>query len=271
VGLIIFPAIDLRNGKVVRLRQGDPAAQTVFSDDPVARARAWESAGAKWLHIVNLDGALVREATGNADTEGQSGAAASLPVNLQVLASICSATTVPIQFGGGIRTVGDAAVALGLGATRVILGTVAVENPAVIAAVLDRFGPERVVVALDARGGKVSTHGWQTVSPVDVLGAARQMRSMGVLRALFTDVARDGMLAGVNVAATVELVRSSGLGVIASGGVATLDDIRRLAAYCQEGVEGVVIGQAIYTGALDLAAAIAAGLEQVGQRISEAS
>jgi phosphoribosylformimino-5-aminoimidazole carboxamide ribotide isomerase len=261
VGLIIFPAIDLRSGKVVRLRQGDPAAQTVFSDDPVATAQSWESAGAKWLHIVNLDGALLREETRNAGTEGQSGASASLPINLQVLASIRAATTVPIQFGGGIRTEGEAACALGLGATRVILGTVAIENPAIVAAVVDRFGPGRVVIALDARGEKVSTHGWQTVSPVEVLSAARQIRSMGVLRALYTDVARDGMLAGVNVAATVELARSSGLRVIASGGVATLDDIRALAAHSQEGVEGVVVGQAIYTGALDLAAAIAAGLE----------
>ena len=264
MSLIIFPAIDLRNGKVVRLRQGNPAAQTVFSDDPVATARAWESAGAMWLHIVNLDGALRREESGEAASEGQGGAADSLPVNLQVLAAIRAVTTVPIQFGGGIRTVRDAAVALGLGAARVILGTVAVENPAVVAAALDRFGPERVVVALDAREGRVSTHGWQTVSPVEVQDAARQMRSMGVLRALHTDVARDGMLAGLNVAATVELARASGLGVIASGGVATLDDIRGLAAYSQEGVEGVVVGQAIYTGALDLAAAIAAGLDQAG-------
>ena len=260
MSLIIFPAIDLRNGKVVRLRQGDPAAQTVFSDDPVARARSWESAGATWLHIVNLDGALRREESEEAASVGQGGAVGSPHINLQVLAAIRAVTTVPIQFGGGIRTVRDVEVALDLGATRVIVGTVAVDRPAVVAAALERFGPERVVVALDARGGMVSTHGWQTVSPVDVLSAARQMRSMGVLRALFTDVARDGMLAGVNVTATVELARSSGLGVIASGGVANLDDIRSLAACSREGVEGVVVGQAIYTGALDLAAAIAAGL-----------
>jgi phosphoribosylformimino-5-aminoimidazole carboxamide ribotide isomerase len=261
VGLIIFPAIDLRNGKVVRLRQGNPAAQTVFSDDPVARARFWESAGAKWLHIVNLNGAFRQEETGDAGAQGQRVAADSLPVNLQVLAAIRAVTTVPIQFGGGIRTVHDATVALSLGATRVILGTVAVDSPAVVEDALDRLGPEQVVVALDARGGKVSTHGWQTVSSVEVLAAARQMRSMGVLRVLYTDVARDGMLAGANVVATVELARSSGLGVIASGGVATLDDIRSLAAHAEEGVEGVVVGQAIYTGALDLAAAIVAGLE----------
>jgi phosphoribosylformimino-5-aminoimidazole carboxamide ribotide isomerase len=257
MALIIFPAIDLRDGKVVRLRQGDPAARTVFSDDPVAAARRWQSAGAAWLHIVNLDGALDYDT--NAWDGGVDGAADHLPVNLRVLAAIRSATSIPIQFGGGVRTVRDAALALELGAARVILGTVALDHPEVVSAVLERFGAERVVVALDARAGKVSTHGWQVVSTVEVLDAARRMRSMGVLRALYTDVVRDGMLAGVNVAATAELARSSGLRVIASGGVAALADIRALAPYSSDGIEGVVVGQAIYTGVLDLAAAIAEG------------
>lgn len=257
MGLIIFPAIDLRNGKVVRLRQGDPSAQTVFSDDPIAAARRWLSAGAEWLHIVNLDGALDYETYGGG--QGVVGVADRLPVNLHALAAIRAATSIPIQFGGGVRTVRDVALALELGATRVILGTVAVEHPEVVAAVLERFGAERVVVALDAREGKVSTHGWQAVSSVEALDAARQMGSMGVVRALYTDVARDGMLAGVNVAATAELARSSGLRVIASGGVATLAEIRALAAHSGDGVEGVVVGQAIYTGAFDLADAIAGG------------
>jgi phosphoribosylformimino-5-aminoimidazole carboxamide ribotide isomerase len=259
MSLIVFPAIDLRNGKVVRLRQGDPAAQTVFSDDPVAIAQSWEGAGAQWLHVVNLDGALQPEGTGEAPLAGPAWVEDSIPINLQVLAAIRATTSLPIQYGGGIRTLRDVTVALELGATRVILGTVIVQSPEVVVAALERFGPERVVAALDARRGKVTTHGWQTVSPVEVLDAARQIRAIGVVRALYTDVARDGMLAGANVAATAELARSSGLGVIASGGVASLADIRALAAHTRDGIEGVVVGRALYTRALDLAAAIAEG------------
>jgi phosphoribosylformimino-5-aminoimidazole carboxamide ribotide isomerase len=260
LGLIIYPAIDLRMGRVVRLRQGDPAAQTVFSDDPVATARSWEAMGAEWLHVVNLDGAL-----GHADAAGlglqQAGAPIPLSLNLQALADIRAATSLPIQYGGGIRTIDQAEAALGLGATRVILGTVAVESPEILTAVLERFGAGRVVVALDARGGRVSTHGWQSESSVDVLTAATRARALGAVRALYTDVARDGMLSGVNVAATAELGRRCGLKVIASGGVASLADIRALAAHSKDGIDGVVVGQALYTGAVDLAAAIAAGSE----------
>jgi phosphoribosylformimino-5-aminoimidazole carboxamide ribotide isomerase len=256
MSLTIFPAIDLRGGRVVRLRRGDPAAQTVFSDDPVAVALSWQAAGAEWLHVVNLDGALRAQGTGDT-TIGEP--ADSLQVNLWALAAIRAATALPIEYGGGVRTVDDVTTALDLGATRVIFGTVAVEHPEIVAAAVLRFGGGRIVAALDARHGKVSTHGWQTVSHVGVLDAARRLRSIGVKRALFTDVARDGMLSGVNAAATAELARSSGLSVIASGGVATLADIRALAAHSHEGIEGVVVGQAIYTGVLDLAAAIAEG------------
>jgi phosphoribosylformimino-5-aminoimidazole carboxamide ribotide isomerase len=260
VGLIIFPAIDLDHGKVVRLRQGDPAAQTVFSDDPASIARSWESMGAQWLHVVNLDGAL-----GQADSAGLGSKPArsggELPVNLRALAAIRAATALPIQYGGGIRTTDDAAVVLKLGASRVILGTIAVEVPQVVASAIERFGAEQVVVALDARDGRVSIHGWASVSPVDVWTAAARMRSLGVVRVLYTDIARDGMLSGVNVTASAELARRSGLKVIASGGVANTADIRALAAHAGSGIEGVVVGQAIYTGALDLMAAIAAGAE----------
>jgi phosphoribosylformimino-5-aminoimidazole carboxamide ribotide isomerase len=256
MSLIIFPAIDLRRGKVVRLRQGDPSAQTEFSEDPVSVARAWQAAGAEWLHLVNLDGALRPQTLEDVSI-------ARLPdqfqANLQALADIRSATSLPIEYGGGVRTVGDVATAIELGASRVILGTVAVERPEVVAAALERFGAARIVVALDARRGKVATHGWQTVSQVGILDAARRLRSIGVERALYTDVERDGMLSGVNASATAELARSSGLGVIASGGVAALADIRALTAFSHEGIEGVVVGQAIYTGALDLRAAIAEG------------
>jgi phosphoribosylformimino-5-aminoimidazole carboxamide ribotide isomerase len=260
LGLIIYPAIDLRNGKVVRLRQGDPTTQTVFSDDPVATALSWGTVGAKWLHVVNLDGALGRGYTTDLDRH-QVGTPIGVSLNLQALANIRGATALPIQYGGGIRSIDQAAAALELGATRVILGTIALESPKILAAVLERFGAERVVIALDARDGKVSTHGWQSVSSIDVLAAASRVQSLGAIRVLYTDVSRDGMLSGVNVAATAELARRSGLRVIASGGVAGVADIHALAAYSGQGIEGVVVGRALYTGAVDLAAAIAAGSE----------
>jgi phosphoribosylformimino-5-aminoimidazole carboxamide ribotide isomerase len=261
LSLIVFPAIDLRGGKVVRLRQGDPAAQTVYSDDPVATARLWESMGASWLHIVNLDGALEWAGGSGLDMRQQAEAPEALTPNLRALADIRAATSLPIQYGGGVRSLEEAATVLESGATRVILGTIAVERPEVLAAVLERFGAGRVVVALDARGGKVSTHGWQSVSSLNVLEAGILARSQGAVRALYTDIARDGMMSGVNVTATAELGRRSGLKVIASGGVASLADISDLAARAEDGIEGVVVGQAIYSGALDLAAAIAAGTE----------
>jgi phosphoribosylformimino-5-aminoimidazole carboxamide ribotide isomerase len=230
----------------------------VFGDDPVAIARDWERAGAEWLHIVNLDGALGRSDAAAAASPGTR-ALEHLSPNLRSLAEIRAATALPIQFGGGIRSLSDAEVAIRLGASRVVLGTAALERPEVVASVMDRFGAARVVVALDARDGKVSTHGWQSMSPVDVLTAADRVRALGALRVLYTDVSRDGMLSGVNVDATVALARSSGLRVIASGGAASLADIRALAARVEDGIEAVVIGQALYTGVLDLAEAIAAG------------
>jgi phosphoribosylformimino-5-aminoimidazole carboxamide ribotide isomerase len=242
--MIIFPAIDLRGGQVVRLRQGDPAAQTVFGDDPAETARRWAAAGAEWLHVVNLDGAF--------------GAAGEAPINLRRLAEIRAATPLPIQFGGGVRSVDDAARALDLGATRVVFGTAAVREPAIVEAALRRFGPEAVVVGIDARDGFVTVAGWQETSGVTALQLAISMRDLGVRRAVYTDVARDGMLAGVNVAATAALAAASGLRVIASGGAAGLADIHALAQHAAAGIEGVIIGQALYSGAIDLAEAIAA-------------
>jgi phosphoribosylformimino-5-aminoimidazole carboxamide ribotide isomerase len=261
VRLTILPAIDLRGGKVVRLRQGDPARQTVFGDNPVAIARSWERAGAEWLHIVNLDGAL-GHSNATASASPATRASEHLSPNLQSLAEIRAATALPIQYGGGIRSLGDAEVVIRLGASRVVLGTVALERPEVLASVIGRFGAARVVAALDARDGKVSIHGWQSMSPIDVLTAADRVRALGALRVLYTDISRDGMLSGINVDATVALARNSGLRVIASGGVASLADIRALAARVEDGVEAVVIGQALYTGVLDLAEAIAAGAQQ---------
>jgi len=250
MSFIIYPAIDLRQGQVVRLRQGDPAAQTTYGDDPAAVARAWAAQGAEWLHVVNLDGAF---------TGAGQGSDQDLSLNLRRLAEIRAATSLRIQFGGGLRETADIALALELGATRVVLGTVAVRHPEVVAQAIARFGAERIVVGLDARNGWVATHGWRETSALDALTVARRMRDLGVPRVVYTDIARDGTLTGVNLDATVALARSSGLEIIASGGVAGLDDIRRLATHQTDGVVGVIVGQALYTGALYLDEAITAG------------
>ncbi len=241
--MIIFPAIDLRRGRCVRLRLGDPAAETVFGADPAAMARRWADCGATWLHVVNLDGAL-----------GDQGPEA---LNLQRLAEIRAAVALPIQFGGGLRTLDDVARALDLGATRVVLGTAVVQAPDLAAAAVQRFGAEAIVAGLDARAGLVASHGWQTVSDVHVHDLGRQLRQAGLLRAVYTDIARDGMLSGVDAAGSAEVARQTGLRVIASGGVRDLEDIQRLKALETDGIEGVIVGQAIYTGSLDLAAAVA--------------
>jgi phosphoribosylformimino-5-aminoimidazole carboxamide ribotide isomerase len=256
VSITIYPAIDLQRGQVVRLRQGDPGARTVYGDDPAAVARRWEELGAEWLHVVNLDGALeadTRTGTGT-DTRPY---ATGLPVNLRRLAEIRAATRIPIQFGGGLRELGDVERVLELGATRVVLGTVAVMRPQVVADAVARFGPTRVVAGIDARDGLVATHGWQESSSLDALTVARRMRGLGVLRVVYTDIVRDGMLTGTNVAATAALARDSGLKVIASGGVASIEDIRALAARWTDGIEGVIVGQALYAGVLDLREALA--------------
>ena len=255
---IIYPAIDLRLGQVLRLRQGDPAAQTTYGDDPAAAARAWAAQGAEWLHVVNLDGALTGQGSGQGSGQDLN-LNLNLSLNLRRLAEIRAATALPIQFGGGLREAADIALALELGATRVVLGTVAVRHPEVVAQAVARFGAARIVVGLDARNGWVATHGWRETSALDALTVARRMRDLGVQRVVYTDIARDGTLTGVNLDATVALARSSGLEVIASGGVAGLDDIRRLAAHQADGVVGVIVGQALYTGALYLDEAITAG------------
>jgi phosphoribosylformimino-5-aminoimidazole carboxamide ribotide isomerase len=209
-------------------------------------ARHWAERGAQWLHVVNLDGAL-----------GDQGPDA---LNLQRLAGIRAAVALPIQFGGGLRTLDDVALALELGVTRVVLGTAAVQNHELAAAAVQRFGAETIVAGLDARAGLVATHGWQAVSDIHVHDLGRQLRQAGVLRAVYTDIARDGMLSGVDAHGSAELARQTGLRVIASGGVRDLDDISRLKALEDQGIEGVIVGQAIYTGSLDLRTAISAAV-----------
>ena len=234
--MIVYPAIDLRHGRVVRLQYGDPTRETVHSDDPLATAERWKAAGAEWLHVINLDGAL-GEATLALET-------------LRALAGV----GLPIQFGGGMRTLDDMQKALDAGAARVILGTMVVKEPELAVAAVERFGADKVVVALDAKGDQVATHGWQQISTWTPVELGKRFAAMGVIHALHTDVSRDGDLSGVNVEATANLARETGLRVIASGGVASLDDVRR----CQEVavIAGMVIGKALYSGAFTLEEAL---------------
>ncbi|MCC7352371.1 MAG: 1-(5-phosphoribosyl)-5-[(5-phosphoribosylamino)methylideneamino]imidazole-4-carboxamide isomerase [Anaerolineae bacterium] len=245
--MIIYPAIDLRGGRVVRLRQGAPEAETRYGDDPASIARRWADEGAEWLHVVNLDGALGR--SGNED----------VALNLRRLAEIRAAVSLPIQFGGGLRSVEDVAHALELGASRVILGTVAARQPGIVAQAIAKFGAERVAVALDARGDHVAVSGWQEKTGLTAIGLAKQMKALGVRRVIYTDIARDGMLTGLDAGAVAQLAEDAQIRIIASGGVAGLDDVRHLKAYEARGIEGVIVGQALYTGALRLASAIAEG------------
>ena len=233
--MIVYPAIDLKNGQVVRLKQGDPAQKTVYSDEPLSIARKWQDSGAEWLHIVNLDGALDEESS-----------------NWPAVEAI-AATGLSIQFGGGLRSADDVARALNNGVKRAVIGTAAVENPALVNKLVARHGAEAIVVALDARGGKVATHGWKTVSDWTAADLGKAMVARGVRHALYTDIARDGQLEGVNVDATRALARETGLQVIASGGLRSLDDVKAL----QGGeVAGVILGKALYEGLIDLAEAL---------------
>lgn len=234
--MIVYPAIDIRRGRVVRLLHGDPDQETVYGDDPAAVAERWKTAGAAWLHVVNLDGTL-GEATLALDS-------------LRAVAAV----GLPVQFGGGLRSLDDARKALDAGAARVVLGTVAVQQPDIARAAVAEFGAEAVTVALDARGDRVATHGWQEVSAWTPAELGKIFAQMGVIHALFTDVSRDGDLSGVNVEATAQLARDTGLHVIASGGVASLDDVRRCRATGQ--IAGVVIGKALYAGGFTLEAAL---------------
>ncbi|MHB0877624.1 MAG: 1-(5-phosphoribosyl)-5-[(5-phosphoribosylamino)methylideneamino]imidazole-4-carboxamide isomerase [Anaerolineae bacterium] len=238
----VYPAIDLRHGRCVRLRQGRADAETVFSDDPAATARHWQERGAHWLHVVNLDGAI--------DTGDASGP------NLAAIKAILAAVSVPVELGGGVRSLDTVVWLLDLGATRVILGTVAVTQPEIVPQAIARFGAARIVVSLDARDGIVATHGWVAASGLRTEALGRQLAADGVTIVVHTDIARDGMLSGANVAASTALAEATGLSVIVSGGVASLDDVTASARAAHRGVAGVIVGQALYTGAFDLADAI---------------
>lgn len=237
----LYPAIDLRGGRVVRLAQGDPNRETAYADVPLQVARRWQVAGADWLHVVNLDGAL-----------GEAGAE-----NLRALGTILS-LGVQVQFGGGLRDMVGITHVLSAGVARVVLGTAAVEDPALLAAALAEFGPERIALGLDARDGFVRVRGWQKASALRAAELAQRWAAAGGKWLIFTDVARDGMSQGVNVEATAALARETGLHVIASGGVHTLEDVYTVR---RAGLNGLIIGRALYEGHIDLAEALLAATE----------
>ncbi|MDA8441967.1 MAG: 1-(5-phosphoribosyl)-5-[(5-phosphoribosylamino)methylideneamino]imidazole-4-carboxamide isomerase [Peptococcaceae bacterium] len=237
--MIIFPAIDLRQGKAVRLLQGDPDQQTVFSDDPVAVAVRWQELGAKFLHLVDLDGAF-----------------AGKPQNLTVVQAIVAALKIPVQLGGGIRDMATIEQILDLGVNRVILGTTAISQPQLVQEAAKRFS-DRIVVGIDGKNGLVAIEGWGQTASTSVLDLARAMGDVGITRIVFTDTRRDGMMQGPNLASTREMALASGLKVIASGGISSLADIKALVELEADGVEGAITGKALYTGALDLTEALA--------------
>ena len=236
--MIIYPAIDLHDGKVVRLREGDLSQETVFSEDPAATAQSWIDQGAEWIHMVNLDGAF------NAAND-----------NIRVLETVAK-LDVKLQFGGGLRDLGALGDALDAGASRVVMGTLAVKQPDKVAKAVARFGADAVCVALDARDGKVTTHGWTELSTESPVEFGKWMFTNGVRHALYTDVKRDGMLSGANIEDTIGLARETGLGVIASGGVSRAGEIERLAS--SGVVAGAIIGMALYQQKLSLGDALRA-------------
>ncbi|MFP5410675.1 MAG: 1-(5-phosphoribosyl)-5-[(5-phosphoribosylamino)methylideneamino]imidazole-4-carboxamide isomerase [Gammaproteobacteria bacterium] len=236
--MLIIPAIDLKDGQCVRLKQGRMEDDTVFSDDPVAMARRWVDAGARRLHLVDLNGAFAGE-----------------PVNGGIVRAIAQAYPgLPIQIGGGIRSLDTIRAYLDAGVGFAIIGTQAVKQPQFVRDACREF-PGHIIVGIDAKNGMVATDGWADVSTVRAVDLAKQFRDAGVSAIVYTDIARDGMMQGVNVEETARLARESGLPVIASGGITNLDDIHRLKAAAQDGIVGAITGRAIYEGTLDLAAA----------------
>lgn len=235
----LFPAIDIRGGKCVRLLKGDFDQETVFSDSPADMAAQWESQGAEFLHLVDLDGAR-----------------AGKPQNLETVKAILAKVKIPVELGGGIRTLEDIKEVLGLGVRRVILGSVAVHDPALVKAACEQYG-DRVVVGIDAKEGMVAVEGWGQTSNLEAPVLGKMMAEAGVKTIIYTDISRDGTLGGVNVAATVEMAEKSGLEVVASGGIKDLEDIKALKEHEKSGVAGAILGKSLYMHTLDLREALA--------------
>jgi len=245
--MLIYPAIDIREGRCVRLVEGRPEMETVYSDDPAAMARLWQEKGARWLHVVDLDGAF-----------------SGSPKNIDVIKRIRETVRVPIQVGGGIRDLKMIENLLGMGINRVILGTVAINDQEMVASACNKYG-EAVVVGIDARDGKVAIEGWGVTAEKDALDLAVEMKDIGVRRIIYTDIWRDGTLKGPNVAAVREMAARAGVKVIASGGISTLDDLRSIKELEHLGVEGVIMGKSLYAGTVLLEDALSLadlGLEE---------
>ncbi len=237
--MIVFPAIDLKDGTAVRLLRGEMDTAKVFNPDPAAQARAFAEAGFRWLHLVDLNGAF----------EGR-------PVNRAAVDAILAAIDLPVQLGGGIRDMATIEAWLEAGVARVILGTAAVKDPDLVREACRRFAG-RVVVGIDARGGRVAVEGWAEQSDLEAHDLARRFEDAGVAALVYTDIERDGALQGVNVAATAALAEAVSIPVIASGGVSSLDDIAALLAIEDRGIEGVICGRALYDGRVDPKSALA--------------
>lgn len=230
--ITILPAIDLRNGKCVRLLQGDYDKETIYSDSPADQAKKWKNGGAEFIHLVDLDGA-------------KNGA----PANLEAVKAITDAVSTPCELGGGIRTIEDAEAVFAAGVTRIILGTVACRNPELVDEMIEKFGAEKIVIGIDAKNGKAAVEGWLDDTGLDAFKLAEDFAAKGVKRFIYTDISTDGMLTGPNLESQAELCdRVPGCAVIASGGVSQASDVANLANLDKENLEGVIVGKALYDG-----------------------
>ncbi len=238
--MLIIPAIDIKDGRCVRLFQGEMDKETVYFDKPVDAARHWRGQGATFIHIVDLNGAV----------QGR-------PVHTGEVAMICRETGLSVELGGGLRSVEAVEVALQLGVSRAVIGTAAYENSEFLRALCEKF-PRKIVVGIDARNGKVAVKGWKETTSMDAVELAKRCEAHGAARIIYTDISRDGTRAGVNTDETIKIARAVKIPIIASGGVATLDDIRALKPLEKEGVEGVIVGRALYAGSFTLTDAISA-------------
>jgi len=236
--MIVIPAVDIRQGNSVRLKQGKIDAETIYSTDPVFIAKLWKAKGAERMHIVDLDGAF-----------------SGMNVNKEIIKNICVSVDVPVEVGGGIRDMDKIKEIFAIGASYAVLGTVAIYNPEIVRKAIDKYGPEKIIVAVDAKDGRVAIGGWKDVTPVKVLELVDKLKEIGVQDILYTDISRDGMFTGPDFTGLQELSKS-GMGIIASGGIKTIDDLIKLKKYEENGVFAAVVGSALYTSDFKLEDAI---------------